>query len=78
MARTRVGFGTWEESTPEERDNFIQMEVWKPGVFEAWLQEREEEEMRRLEQIAAKNKKSKKKNRRRIGEDEEDDDGWVE
>lgn len=78
MARSTVGYGSWEESTEEERDKFIEMEVWRPGVYEAWTKEREEEEIRKLQQLAAKNKKGKRRNRRQSDDEEFDEDDYIE
>jgi hypothetical protein len=78
MARSTVGYGSWEEFTDEEKEKFIAMEVWKPGVFDAWLKEREEEERRKLQQLqTAKNRKGKRRNRRQLDEDEEDEDDYI-
>jgi hypothetical protein len=76
MARSRVGYGTWEETSEELRQKFIEMEVWKAGVFENWLKEKEEEEARKMN--AKISKKGKKKARRQVVDDSEDEYEFME
>ncbi len=79
MARSVVGYGSWEECTEDERSMFISMEVWKPGVYETWKKDREEEELRKFQQMASKGRKGKRKaGRKHQVEDEDEEEDYIE
>lgn len=74
MARDRVGLGTWEELEEEKRQEFIDMEVWKAGVYEEYVKKVEEEEERKLQQMAAKYKKASRRRKGRGADEDLDED----
>jgi len=61
MARDKIGLFTWEETSDEQKQKFIDMEIWKDEVYNAWVAEMEAEELKRQ---SKSNKGSKKKKRR--------------
>ena len=76
MARNRVGLGSWEYLTSEEREKLIEMQIWKQEVYDQWIADREAEELKRLQKL----KSMKKGKKGRLAQDEEEDEdlGYVE
>lgn len=38
-----LGLGTWESLSEEEQHEILDLGVWRPGVYEAYLKRKEEE-----------------------------------
>lgn len=73
MARDRIGLAIWEDQLTEvEQNKFIDMEIWKPEVYDKWLQEKEEEYQKAMK---AMNKGKAGKRRKMMRQQDENDGG---
>lgn len=70
MSRDKIGLFTWEESSDEQKQKFIDMEIWKDDVYNAWMAELEAEEAKR--QLKPNKSSKKKKRRNQVANDEID------
>ncbi|RYY89647.1 hypothetical protein EON63_00270 [archaeon] len=79
MCREKLGLPVWEELNEEQQNKLIEMEIYKPEVYEKYVQEQEA----LLEQQMSKKTKKLKKAMRRRGragddDDEDNEDGYIE
>lgn len=70
MCREKLGLPVWEELSADEQRKFIEMEIYKPAVYEKYVQDQEA----LLEQQMGKKAKKMKKAMRRRGRNTDDDD----
>jgi hypothetical protein len=54
MARDRVGLGSWEELSEEEREKLVALRIWESAVYDKYIEEREAENERRSSKRDAK------------------------
>jgi hypothetical protein len=77
MARDRVGLGSWEELSEEEREKLVAMRIWESAVYDKYIEDRDAENERRSSKRDAKLQRQGGGRRQQRPDDEEvTTDNW--
>jgi hypothetical protein len=71
MARDRVGLGSWEELSEEEREKLVAMRIWESAVYDKYIEDRDAENERRSSKRDAKLQRQGGGRRQQRPDDEE-------
>lgn len=57
MAMERVGGRLWDSLDEAQQTELVNAKIWKPEVYQAWLETKQKEEQEMMKKLAKKNKK---------------------